>query len=86
MFQCMEYLSSAGTSLDMHAGHGHTFKTDDSLYASYGQTDGLAAAMKSYNPVANTAGGPILDGQKLVAWVGYKHVTGKARIPHYLPH
>ena len=67
MFSFLEY---AGT-LDTHASHGHTFQTDDSLYAAYGQVDGLQAAMKSLNPIANAAGGPILaKGESLVGWVG----------------
>lgn len=67
--------------------HGHTFSTDDSLYASYGQTDGLAAAMKTSNPMAALAHGPMLPkGEKLVGWAGYHTVNANTRIPHYLPH
>ena len=79
-------LASPGTSLDKHASHGDTFKTDDSLYAAYGAKDGLASAMKTYNPMAMSASGPMLDGQKLVGWVGYHHMTQNAKVPHYLPH
>jgi len=65
-----------------------TFKTDDSLYAAYGNADGLAGAMKSLNPLANSAGGPMLDGQKLVGWPHYHQVSSAttAVLPHYLSH
>lgn len=67
--------------------HGDTFHTDDSLYASYGQVDGLAAAMKTGNPMAALASGPLLPkGEKLVGWAGYHTVKANSRIPHYLPH
>ena len=52
MFSYATSLASPGTSLDKHASHGDAFKTDDSLYAAYGTKDGLASAMKTYNPMA----------------------------------
>jgi hypothetical protein len=85
-FQAYPQLS-AGSTLDSHMGHGHTFATDDSLYASYGQVDGLAAAMRTTDPVAAHATGPLLPrGQKLVGWAGYHTVKANSNIPHYLPH
>ena len=55
--------------------------------SAYGQKDGLAGAMKTYNPMAAMASGPMLDGgQKLVGWAGYHQVKANTRIPHYLPH
>ena len=55
--------------------------------SAYGQKDGLAGAMKVYNPMAALAKGPMLDGgQKLVGWVGYHVVKARTNVPHYLPH
>jgi len=64
----------------------NTFKTDDSLYASYGNQDGLVGAMKSLNPLANAAAGPMLSGQVLVGWPHYHQINTQVVRPHFLPH